>query len=199
MSHTLITHSHLSHCPLVALCSHVIADISTADAHSGNGFYWLHVNSTNWLEQLEGCVAMGHTAIVVAPQLELNELQRALQAGARGYCQDSCSLIELGRIIRAVEQGGIWVPGGMLGSLVSLLSQHPTFQRFSETSLRLTDREKQVVNEVLAGASNLTIAHHLSITVSTVKDHMASIFRKLEVKDRVQLLLKLGQFQKLKF
>ncbi|MEG3768056.1 response regulator transcription factor [Alteromonas sp. 14N.309.X.WAT.G.H12] len=198
MGHKLIANRQLPHCPLLALCGHVYNEITECTEQPCDGFYWVHVSTQSWIDQVQNGVGMGQTVIVVSPQLALNELQQALQAGARGYCLESIPLDALVDLIHAVEQGGIWVPGGMLGSLVSLLSQHEAFSFFDETQLTLTDREKQVVNEVLTGASNLTIAKTLSITVSTVKDHMASIFRKLGVKDRVQLLLKLGQFQKLR-
>ncbi|WP_462166949.1 response regulator transcription factor [Pseudoalteromonas sp. GB43] len=53
----------------------------------------------------------------------------------------------------------------------------------------LTKREKQVVDEVIKGATNKQVAQVLNITERTVKEHMSSIFHKLKVRDRMQLML----------
>ncbi|MBU2977206.1 response regulator transcription factor [Alteromonas sp. C1M14] len=195
MEHKLIANQALDHCSLLAMGAHVYHDMDESTDSHDDVFYWVHTSSNHWLEQVNRCVATGKVVILMTANLTLEELQLAMQAGARGYCADNIPLNEIIDLISAVEQGGIWIPGGMLGSLIALLSQHPAYSRVEEHMLPLSDREKQVVNEVLTGASNLTIANNLSITVRTVKDHMASIFKKLAVKDRVQLLLKLGQFR----
>lgn len=193
MAHSLITKNRLPECGLKTLGAGVYRSINECIAC--DGVFWVHVSSDNWLEQVKSGAADRKTVIVLTQQLTMSELQQALQAGARGYCLDSAPLNELMDTSNAVKQGGIWVPAGMLGSLVALLSQHQSYSRYEASTLLLTDREKQVVNEVLTGASNMVIAEHLSITVRTVKDHMASIFKKLQVRDRVQLLLKLGHFE----
>ena len=53
----------------------------------------------------------------------------------------------------------------------------------------LTFRERQVIAQVLTGASNLTIANVLCIEETTVKFHLTRIFRKLGLKNRTQLVL----------
>ena len=52
----------------------------------------------------------------------------------------------------------------------------------------ITSREKEVIEEICKGKSNQQIADDLFISLQTVKDHIHSIFRKTEVKNRVQLV-----------
>ena len=54
---------------------------------------------------------------------------------------------------------------------------------------RLSRREAVVVSHILEGESNKVIAQELYISEKTVKTHVSNIFRKLQVKDRVQLVL----------
>lgn len=54
----------------------------------------------------------------------------------------------------------------------------------------ITPREKEVVNEICSGKTNQQIADTLFISLQTVKDHTSNIYRKVEVKNRVQLIQK---------
>ena len=82
----------------------------------------------------------------------------------------------------------------------------PLMQRFLALSTRaiptaapeghqlndLTARELMVAEQVAHGASNREIAQRLEITERTVKAHLSAIFEKLEVRDRVQLALRMN-------
>lgn len=54
----------------------------------------------------------------------------------------------------------------------------------------LTDREKQLVSLILQGCSNLQISEKLFISTYTVKEHIKSIFRKMNLKSRSELIIK---------
>ena len=72
---------------------------------------------------------------------------------------------------------------------VGALSNTP-FKYASTCELELlTKRERQVVDIVVTGATNKQAAESLSITERTIKEHMGSIFNKLKVRDRIQLML----------
>ena len=56
---------------------------------------------------------------------------------------------------------------------------------------KLSPRERDVALQVAGGASNKVVARHLDITERTVKAHLTSIFEKLDVRDRLQLVIAL--------
>ena len=67
----------------------------------------------------------------------------------------------------------------------------PRFRSGGERTLgRLTPRERAVVETVVQGCSNREIAARLGISEQTVKNHLTSAFVKLQVRSRVQLLLR---------
>ncbi|MCG9029613.1 LuxR C-terminal-related transcriptional regulator [Laribacter hongkongensis] len=56
----------------------------------------------------------------------------------------------------------------------------------------LTEREREVVQALRRGLANKEIARELDISENTVKKHLSSVFQKLGVEDRLQLLIKLA-------
>ena len=55
-------------------------------------------------------------------------------------------------------------------------------------NFQLTDRQKDVLREMIKGLSNKEIARELAMSPSTVKVHVAAILRELEVKNRTQVV-----------
>jgi len=105
------------------------------------------------------------------------DIQRALEAGARGYLLKSMPPDELVRMIRQVHAGKRHVPPEVAAQL---------FQYMGEESL--TPREIEVLQHVSAGERNREIGELLSISEDTVKVHMKSIMEKLRAKDRTQAI-----------
>ena len=112
------------------------------------------------------------------------EIQRALQAGARGYLLKSTPPDELMQVIRQVHAGKKRVPA----EVAAQLAEHMSYES-------LTPREVEVLREVAEGNRNKDIAHRLFISEETVKAHMKSILSKLGANDRthaVTIALKRG-------
>jgi DNA-binding NarL/FixJ family response regulator len=59
----------------------------------------------------------------------------------------------------------------------------------------ITDREAEVIQHIVAGLSNLDIARQLGISERTVKAHVTSIFNKMVVDNRVQLIIQLRKYR----
>lgn len=134
--------------------------------------------------------------VVLSDQPTDEEALAAFAAGARGYCNTHAAAQLLVQIAAVVLQGGLWIGESLMKRLVSATgrlqaSVAPATE--GETwSRSLTDREKQVARTVASGASNKEIARALGITERTVKAHVGSIFEKLQVRDRLQLSLKVN-------
>lgn len=120
----------------------------------------------------------------------------AVKAGATGYLLKDSSQDDLARAIRIVHSGGSLIQPGLarkvLKEFAHLARENTSSGTMAipggrQTLLReLSDREVEVLQYVADGKSNKEIADTLMISEKTVKAHLRSIFRKLEVGDRAQ-------------
>lgn len=111
----------------------------------------------------------------------------ALRAGARGYLVKGSDREEVLRGIRAVAAGDAIFSSGVADRLAPLLASKPaTSQAFPN----LTDRERQVLEQVARGLTNSQIATALGISLKTVRNNVSNVFTKLEVSGRAQAVAK---------
>ena len=103
------------------------------------------------------------------------EIQRALEAGARGYMLKSMPPRELVEVIRQVHAGKKRVPA----EVASHLAEHMSDEA-------LTAREIDVLRHIAGGNRNRDIAERLFISEETVKVHVKHIMEKLGASDRTQ-------------
>ncbi len=103
------------------------------------------------------------------------EIQRALEAGARGYMLKSMPPKELVEVIRQVHAGKKRIPA----QLATQLAEHMSDDN-------LTAREIEVLSQIAGGNRNRDIAEKLFITEETVKVHIKHIMEKLGANDRTQ-------------
>jgi len=105
------------------------------------------------------------------------ELQRALQAGARGYLLKNMPPAELIQGIRQVHAGKKRIPTELAAQLAEHVSDD-----------NLTAREVEVLQQVSGGNRNRDIAEILHISEETVKVHVKHIMEKLGARDRTQAI-----------
>jgi DNA-binding NarL/FixJ family response regulator len=103
------------------------------------------------------------------------EIQRALEAGARGYLLKSMPPQDIIAAIREVHAGKKRIPAEVASQLVAHMGEE-----------ELTEREIQVLSEVANGNRNKDIANKLFISEETVKVHLKHIMEKLGASDRTQ-------------
>ncbi len=103
------------------------------------------------------------------------EIQRALQAGARGYLLKSMPPKDLVAVIRQVQAGKKRIPSEVAARLADHLGEED-----------LTSREIDVLRQVAEGNRNRDIAKKLFISEETVKVHIKHIMDKLGAQDRTQ-------------
>jgi DNA-binding NarL/FixJ family response regulator len=111
-----------------------------------------------------------------------------LRHGALAYLHAYSSAELLRQALAAVESGGIWFGVSIMQRLCRQLG---VASRGEPLPAGLSARELQVIEALRLGRSNKEIARVLAITERTVKAHLTSIFQKLDVADRLQLLLRL--------
>lgn len=117
-------------------------------------------------------------------------LMKALGQGADGYLLKDVPSSELLNAIRLVHKGESILQPSMTKQL---------FQYHQERSrgkdMGLTKREKDVLNCLVKGMSNMEIAERLFISDKTVKIHVGKIFKKLNAKSRSQAVLNAVKFE----
>lgn len=143
---------------------------------------------TGWTEAARHYHQHRVPVLVCSREATIGELREAMQAGARGYLDLFSSADVLQRAAATVMQGALWIPPTLLDSLIGVIGNalpEPHSDPFSGLSVR----EQQVARAVVKGLSNKAVANELAISERTVKLHLTSIFSKLGVSDRMQLLL----------
>ena len=153
---------------------------------------WLSADVSDWQAICQRWSQAGSRVLVLTRMPDPAEMNRALACGARAYVPALAN----GQVVRqaseSVKSGGLWFPEDLLGSLLRLVSgalaQAGRQGKEPDLSM-LTGREQEVARSAAKGDSNRLIAESLGITERTVKEHMGSVFRKLGVKDRMQLML----------
>lgn len=113
-------------------------------------------------------------------------IAQAMNYGAQGYLLKDTPSAQLAQAIRSVSQGYTQMGPGLFAKAMansSAMSQKPT--NLSELE-QLSAREKEVLQLIATGYSNKEIAAELYITERTVKNHVNSILRSLDLRDRTQ-------------
>lgn len=117
--------------------------------------------------------------------------QKAVQFGARGVVLKEDAADSLIKAIEKVYVGEVWLDRLSLGELLRQLTnpdtdvQDPQRKRISS----LTDREREVITLIAEGLKNKQIADRLFISHTTVTHHLSSIYSKLGVSDRLELVV----------
>ncbi len=129
--------------------------------------------------------------VVVLTTYDLDEyVYEALRAGASGFLLKHAPPEELLLGVRAAADGGALLSPQVTRRLVAeFAARRPaTLRRPRELSL-LTAREQEVLDLVIRGRSNTEIAASLTVSLSTVKTHLAHVLDKLGLRDRVQAVV----------
>jgi two-component system nitrate/nitrite response regulator NarL len=109
------------------------------------------------------------------------------EAGAAGYVPRAASIRDLMTILHGVTRNELHCPPTITASLFQRLAAMAGEHRdHPGPSARLTSRELEILALVHDGLSNKQIARRLSIELSTVKNHVHNILRKLETRGRAQ-------------
>ncbi len=116
----------------------------------------------------------------------------ALELGARGVCHALAVPGVLTEVAAVVSHGGLWVGPELVQRMLAAVNGRlgATDEINGDVLSELSDREAAVARLVVAGHSNKEVAQRLVITERTVKAHLSSIFNKLGVRDRLQLMLR---------
>jgi DNA-binding NarL/FixJ family response regulator len=140
----------------------------------------------NFLEEMRP-VSPRSKLVIVASALKGDMASRCMEAGATGVISRSAALSQFVRCARQAMKHKAGPVRGMGPAMVKAVEFPPKpAVRPAET---LTRREKAVIGCLMQGFPNRDIARALSIAEQTVKNHLRSIFDKVGVSDRLELVL----------
>jgi DNA-binding NarL/FixJ family response regulator len=132
----------------------------------------------------------GGARVLVLTGLRSPESQRqAMRAGAMGVVLKEHAAEVLIKAIKKVHQGEVWLDRFTMGSMLQDISENKQPDVDKEKIASLTDREREVITCVGEGLKNKQIASRLFISETTVTHHLSSVFSKLEVSDRLELII----------
>jgi DNA-binding NarL/FixJ family response regulator len=115
----------------------------------------------------------------------------AMRAGARGYVLKGADQAELLRAIRAVASGEAPFGPSVARRLTAFFAT--PWQGSSVPLPELTDREREILGLIARGLNNSEIAGRLVLSPKTVRNHISSIFSKLQVADRTHAIIRARQ------
>jgi DNA-binding NarL/FixJ family response regulator len=124
--------------------------------------------------------------IVTGSGMDEETILKAIASGAKGYVDEAASAVEFVQAIRIVKQGSVWAPRKVLSMFIERVSSAPG-RIFPAGRVTFTDREKEVLEMLVAGRSNKEIGAALGIEERTVKAHVAKLMRKVGVQNRIAL------------
>ena len=124
--------------------------------------------------------------IVVGSGADDETILKAIAAGAKGYVDEAAAPSDFIMAIRIVHQGSVWAPRRVLSMFIERVSASPG-RIFPAGRVTFTDRERDVLEMLVAGRSNKEIGAALGIEERTVKAHVAKLMRKVGVQNRIAL------------
>ncbi len=113
-------------------------------------------------------------------------MARAIRAGADGYLVKDCSSEEIGDTIHLVAAGHTAVSAPVAASMLREVQALPA----GNCEEVVSKREEEVLQLIADGCSSAEVAERLFISQKTVKNHLASIYLKLDARDRTQAVLR---------
>jgi two-component system, NarL family, response regulator LiaR len=123
--------------------------------------------------------------LVLTSHAEDDQVVEAVRSGALGFLRKDSSPDELVSTIHNVYLNRVSLPPELVRKV--MLKEHQTVEE--RTANELTPREADVLRCVAKGYSNKQIASELSVSPTTVRTHVSSLLRKLQLENRTQLAL----------
>lgn len=146
-------------------------------------------NSLNLVKQVNK--KYGQTKIIVMDLIPSQaDVLEFIQVGVSGFILKDATLEDFLKTIRSVNKGLQVLPSNLTGSLFSQIVEHALNTAGSfmiDDSVRMTKREKQVIELIADGFTNKEIAQQLHLSTYTVKSHVHNVLEKLALNTRVQI------------
>lgn len=116
-------------------------------------------------------------------------VSESIEAGAVAFLSKDCAMQEVVDTVKLTATGEVLLSPELASSMLVEFSEPDGEPDELPVESPLTDREEQILQEIADGKSTAEVAHDLYISPKTVKNHLASIYVKLEARDRTQAVV----------
>lgn len=153
----------------------------------------LDLDGANGLDLLPSLLVNPATRVLILTgERQQTVLDQAVQKGARGILRKDASAEQVLKAIEKVHQGEIWLDRSTLGRVFTeLMEPAATHKPDAGVAMRasLTGRERKIIQMIVEGqgAANKVLAAKLFISEHTLRNHLTSIYNKLDVANRLEL------------
>jgi two-component system nitrate/nitrite response regulator NarL len=145
-------------------------------------------NGLDFLMELRETAKTARVLILTGVK-EIETHRRAARMGAAGLVLKEHTGDVLLKAIKKVHQGEVWLDRSMMSILLNEMTTPEDVDPDTSRIAGLTDREQGVIALIAEGLKNKQIAERLFISETTVTHHLSSIFSKLGVSDRLELVI----------
>lgn len=137
----------------------------------------------------------GQKVIVISSESKEVEIKEIILTGYHGFLLQEMSFYHFIQAVRTVIEGGLFIHPNVLSEIINdyreLVKGKQTARKQKGLNRQnkevvCTKRESEILQLLVNGNDNSSIAKALNISEKTVKNHLTNIFRKLDVKDRTQ-------------
>lgn len=165
-----------------ALCASLHPDIVLLD---------LDLKGSSSIDFLPALVANGSTRVVIlSANRDQGTLAAAVKAGARGVVSKEAPTEDVLLAVRKVHGGELWLDQSLMQALLGqLVAPAPKADPEAERIGTLTARERDVIGMIVQGngALNKELAERAFISERTLRNHLTTIYQKLDVANRLEL------------
>ena len=126
--------------------------------------------------------------VMLTMHADQSVLADAIRAGASGYLVKDCSTDEIADAVKIAAAGQTALSPQLAATMLDEVRRMEEQERAQENRL-ITKREEEVLQMIADGCSTTEVAEGLYISQKTVKNHLASIYQKLDARDRTQAVL----------
>jgi len=154
----------------------------------------LGVNGSESADLLSDLRKRGHHArvIVLADGEDISSRVRAVVMGAVGVVLRDQSVGTLKKAIEKVHEGEVWLERALTANVLRELSGQPSTSEPDPSTVKiksLSERELEIVECICQGLSNREAGERLAISEATVRHHLTSIYNKLGLQNRLELVI----------
>ncbi|MFC2004729.1 response regulator [Chloroflexota bacterium] len=130
------------------------------------------------------------TRVLILTTFERDEyIFESLRSGASGFILKNAPPEDLINAIRVVAEGNALLAPSVTRRIIAEFAKKPVPKTYEEEIKRLTEREIEVLHLLAKGKTNEEIADEFVIGEATVKTHVSNVLTKLDLRDRVQVVV----------
>ena len=154
----------------------------------------IDLHGVNSLDSMSDLVKVTKAPVLILTGVRDTETRdRAMLSGARGIVQKEESAEIILKAIKCVYRGEIWLDRASTGRIFSKLLNPLNGETSPEAAkiASLTAREREIIDVIITHgrSTNKEIAGHLNMSEHTLRNHLSSIYSKLEVENRLELAM----------